>query len=536
MHARALIAAAAALIASAQTAPSIDPGGIVNNASYLPQCMSNAGIAQGSLFAVFGAGLGPSTLVTAGAYPLSTTLASVSVRVTAGGTGYDALPLYASARQVGAILPSAVPPGDATVHVIYQGRSSAPASMRVRRAAFGIFTADQRGGGPAVVENVSSSGATAVNAPTRPLRPGQLAVIWGTGLGRVTGDESAGPLPGDLPVDVKVFAGDRQGRVIYRGRSGCCAGLDQIVFETPAGVEGCQVPLTVEVDGVLSNFATVAISQGEACNQTRRPAPVPSNDPNFAMGSIVFLDGYGSVLLPTALEDYVRLAFFKRGRIEGNVEPALWAFEPEAEMPSGSCMVRVGTAFPPQPAPQQGPLDAGSAVRVTGPGGTFTLDQNPAALGNYEDSRRVLIPPGRYRVDNGAGGRDVGPFAFETDTLALKLTGNYDRVARDRDLTVTWDYAGSAGNRLTLFGSSRGACGRDLVSFTCVVPADAGRFVVPSRIVSLLPVSGQIFGIYDGALNLSTTNSGGLKRFQARGLDLGVFIHISISAVRVAYE
>lgn len=535
---RAAVALLWCAAAAAQNTPAIAFDGVVNNANYLPSCATNGGIAPGALFAVFGRDLGPATLVRASSFPLQTSLAGVSVRVVAaGGAAFDAWPLYASANQLGAVLPSNVPPGDASVIVSYQGRASTPAAVRVRRAAFGLFTTNQRGNGPAVIENVDPSGVTSLNTSARPLGSAQLAVIWGAGLGAVPGDEAAGPVPGDrTALDVRVWIGDRTARVVYRGRSGCCAGIDQVVFETPTGVEGCQVPVAVEVDGVLSNFGSIAIAgPSGTCNAVARPAPIPSSRPDFRAAVIVFLDGFGSVLLPTALEDWLRMAFFRSGAIDGNVEPTLWAFEPNAEVPPGTCSVRTGTDFPPQPAPQPGGLDAGAEVRVTGPGGVFRL--TPSRVnGNYEDARRVPLPAGRYRVDNGAGGADVGPFSFETDALTLKLTGVPDRIPRGRDLALTWDYDGPAGHTLTIYGASRGACGQERTSFACVVPAGARRFTVPARILSQLPPSTQIFGIPDGALNISTTNPGGLRRFSAPGLDLGVFIHISISAVRPFWE
>jgi hypothetical protein len=55
-------------------------------------------------------------------------------------------------------------------------------------------------------------------------------------------------------------------------------------------------------------------------------------------------------------------------------------------------------------------------------------------------------------------------------------------------------------------------------------------------VLALLPESGQIFGIPDAKLTLVTTAPGGLRRFTAPGLDLGVFIHIVISSIQPFYE
>jgi uncharacterized protein (TIGR03437 family) len=532
-----MLAAVAALRAQPGT-PFVPLDGVVNSGSYLPACSPNGGVAPGSLFAIFGRDIGPATLARATAFPLRTTLEGVSVRISMRGSTFDALPLYTNSTQIGAILPATVPTGDGMLTVTNSGRAADAVPIRVRPAAPGIFTTNQRGSGQAAVENVDAvTGATSINAPARALRPGQLATIWGTGIGSVSGDEAGGPLPGNQPgLDVRVWVGERPARVIYRGRSGCCAGIDQIVFETPAGTEGCQVPLSVEASGVTSNFGSIAISSSGVCAATSRLPPVSGARPDFRFGLIFFLDGYGSVLLPGAGDDYVRLGFFQRGRVDGDLESPLHAFEPNAEMPVNTCTVRYGTEFPTQPSqPSQVGLDSGSELRISGPGGTFRLLQSPSNPGNYEDPQRVVLPAGAYVIENGSGGRDVGAFSLEANTVTVKLLNPPDRIVRGENLTLTWDYQGPTGHLLTVFGSTR-SCGRDLFSFTCTARASDRRFVVPARILSALPPTTSFFGLSNGALNLSTTTPGGLRRFTAPGLDLGLYLQLSISAIRPTYE
>ena len=74
---------AAAITAFAQ--PSVPKGGVLNSASYALQGLPNSGIAQGSIFVVFGTGLGPSTLQKISTFPIQTTLGGTSVQVTSGG-------------------------------------------------------------------------------------------------------------------------------------------------------------------------------------------------------------------------------------------------------------------------------------------------------------------------------------------------------------------------------------------------------------------------------------------------------------------
>src|SRR4051812_19998197 len=118
--------------------PIISAAGAANSASYLPACTSNGGVGQGSVFVLFGSGLGPATLQQISRYPLESALAGTSIKVAVGGTTVDALPLYTSSGQIAALLPGRTPLGDGTVTVTYAGKTSAPSAIRVVRNGFGV--------------------------------------------------------------------------------------------------------------------------------------------------------------------------------------------------------------------------------------------------------------------------------------------------------------------------------------------------------------------------------------------------------------
>src|SRR5258706_5097371 len=138
-------------------APVIAKGAIYNNASYARDGALNRGIAQGSVFAVFGKGLGPATLAQVQSFPLGKELAGTSVRVTMSGAPFDAYPLYVSDGQIGVMLSSTTPIGVGAVTVTFNGETSAPESITVVRRNFGVFTVNQAGSGPAVVQNFVSA-------------------------------------------------------------------------------------------------------------------------------------------------------------------------------------------------------------------------------------------------------------------------------------------------------------------------------------------------------------------------------------------
>ena len=72
----------------------------LNAASYALPGLPNSGIAQGSLFIIFGERLGPATLNIINSFPVPLVLDGTSVKVTTGTTTVDAYMIYTSARQV----------------------------------------------------------------------------------------------------------------------------------------------------------------------------------------------------------------------------------------------------------------------------------------------------------------------------------------------------------------------------------------------------------------------------------------------------
>ena len=74
----------------------------------------NYGIAEGSIFVIYGSGMGPTSIVIAQTLPDGITLSGTSVKVTANGGVYNAPIIYTLNTQVVAVMPSSVPVGNAT--------------------------------------------------------------------------------------------------------------------------------------------------------------------------------------------------------------------------------------------------------------------------------------------------------------------------------------------------------------------------------------------------------------------------------------
>jgi uncharacterized protein (TIGR03437 family) len=253
----------------ASALPVIAPGGVANAASFAGGTLPY-GIAQGSLFSIFGANLGPGSPVQAAGYPLQSTLGGASVRITQAGQSYDAWPAYVSKSQINAILPSAVPAGSATVTVAYNGAASQPAAITVVPASPGIFFQSANGSSHAIAQNVNSPTDYPLNQPATPARPGQIVLLWGTGLGAVSAADNIAPgmAAADLTtVPVTISVGGIPAQRLYAGRQSQTAGVDNVYFTVPAGVAyGCAVPVAIMAGGVPSNTVSLAITaDGSPC-------------------------------------------------------------------------------------------------------------------------------------------------------------------------------------------------------------------------------------------------------------------------------
>ncbi|MDE3195631.1 MAG: hypothetical protein KGN84_04765, partial [Acidobacteriota bacterium] len=381
-----LMLAAAGGIALAQT-PTIDPGGVVNVASYAYSALPSGGIAQGSIFGIFGKNLGPTPYAQATGYPLPTSLSNVTVKVTSGSTTVNAVLFLVSASQINALLPSSVPTGTATLTVTNNGQTSAPASFKVAANSFGTFALNQGGSGPGIITNAQSVpfGLTSAANPDDP------AVIWGTGIGGVQGNEANGALPGDMPnVPVEVYVGSTKANVTYRGRSGCCAGLDQITFTVP-NVLGCHVPVTVKIANVVSNFTSVPVAPkgSRTCSDPNGPSPNDlqkfMTNGNVSVGAIVLSRTNTSLTVPvigtiTTSADIGAGTFLRYNSTQLNSSQ-----NPFNAYTIGSCTVTYykgssnNSADPTLPKS----LDAGASLMVNGKPGPKSLDKMAAGNGSF---------------------------------------------------------------------------------------------------------------------------------------------------------
>ena len=440
-------------------------------------------LAPGSILLIYSTEfpIGPQAVQEADAYPLVTELAGTSVQVTMGDRSIDAFVLATHSQWVRAVLPSNTPAGEGSVVVTYNGRSSAPHTISVVDRAFALYNGEYAPPDyiappffvPRAVQNVSLTGSVSSNSYVEPARPGQFAVLWGTGLGAAPGDERSGPIPGDLSIPgLQVIVGNQQGKILYAGRSGCCAGMDEVIFEVPAAIEGCNVPVWVRFgsDGWGSHDVLVSIASGEgACSDVDglSQAEVQAAVSGKLTGAQISAntDYIGS----KATSDW--LVSFGNAAMSNRISSGTCASNPWGL--SSSSFVTTSSK------------DAGPVLNISGPGQNLEakrIDDN-----RYAASVDGALNPGDYTLD-GAGGSEVGPFHVNLSVPMLSLTSNIpDRITRGslaEGLPVSWNGMEATNGFVAMWGQfaiddeTCGGCG-----FVCYGRSNAGSFTIPAPIL-----------------------------------------------------
>jgi len=528
--------------------------GVTNGASYIPNGLPNSGVARGALFVIKGDNLGPDNYVVASEFPLQSTIAGTSVRITAGGVTVPAIMYYAGKKQVAAILPSTLAAGPGTLTVTYNGQTSAPAQINIVQNALGLFTTASSGSGDAIA--TLGSGFL---SPSNSANPGETIVLWGTGLGPVTFDETRAAVQSDMTnVPVEAFVGGLPANVVFRGRNGCCAAVDTIYIVVPQGVSGCAVSVILKIGNVVSNTATIPVAtSGRTCalsSSGLSPSDLAiwTNGGTVAIGSVTLQRSLSSTLplsvggitIPgmTSRADAGAAAFFKI-----TVPPGGYGVGSQVDIAAyGSCIVTTyaGNTVPPAFAFQS--LDAGASIAINGPAGQRTLNkttfENITSYSATFDMTGSYLNAGQYSI-TGPGGADVGSFNASL-TMAPPLVWTNQAattsVNRASGVTVNWTggdpagYVQIAGNSFT--GS---ATNLTVATFICNARTSDGTFTVPPVVLLSLPPSGSqsqggISIPIPGGLSVSGYSA--FSRFSASGINYGNVLGVVTNQNQVQYQ
>ena len=512
-------------LALAQPAIRAD-NGIVNASSELPD------VARGSWFVIFGTGLGPSSIVVQSAPPYPPTLSQTSVTFTPalGGSPISATMYYTWVTQVAGMLPSSAPAGAYDVRVTYNGQTSLPVRMNVVERNFGFATQTSNGQGPAQATyggydlNRFTTG-TLAQWSLRPAHPGDMVVLWGTGLGADSASDLNGGTSGDqtAAAQVKVMVGGIAVTPVYAGRSGGSPGLDQINFTVPTNVTPtCFVSLQVSAGTRLSNLGSIAVAPTgqSACTS---PAMTQAQLHQLDMGNTLTAGGLQAFHTHTDYTSSVSetsdtvSGWFGKYTVDAVANSNLAAVQP------GVCFLvqRTGTieqlGFG-QPPTQT--LDAGTRLTLSGPNApNIGVPQQPdksfyellysTGIRGVGATGSPTLTGGTYTL-TGTGGADVGPFSASV-TLPNSFTWTNESavpnpIPRGTPLTVTW--TGGEGGLVSVLGAAlRRVVGSgdtetyNAQGFNCTAQASAGTFTVPTNVLQQMPaVSGDVTTTYFGLL------------------------------------
>ncbi len=509
--------------------------------------MANAGIAQGSRLLLSGKNIGPATTAFSD-FPLGTELGGASVQIQSGDVTTAALIVGADNNSVDCVVPSNTPLGDATVTVTYKGRTTAPMPITIVQSSVGLRTLNKQGTGPAKAfaappDTVPRPDPALLQNPvtlSQSATPGQLVIVQATGLGAVTIDETL-DLIQELSVPADVIVGNLVVPAIYELR--VAVGGDYIAFKLPDETpEGCYVPIAIRTGGIVSNVATISVAKaGGSC----------SDQTGFTASDIDAAQKSGAIRMGIILLSHLDLGPFGTNDVaygvftRYDVNALMQAFSLGGSgdairsafpiPPLGTCNVLSGTitrendlfGTPVDRTPFQF-LNAGPTINLNGPAKTFPLQ----APGYQFSANSYVFIPGDYSVDNGTGSPAVGPFK-----AAMKLrpmltwTNMADVTAPDRtqDLTVTWSGGASDQEFATIAGLSE-ANNRVTSGFLCTEKVAAGKFTVPSWVLSNLPKSGVFAldattNVPGGIVGVGTASFPSAGRFTANGLDFGALMY-----------
>jgi len=504
---------------------------VQNAASNILAGMPNGGIAQGAIFVIKGSGLGPSQISIADSPFQNTTLSNTSIAVKVGSATVNPRMYYTSDGQVAALLPSNTPTGVATFTVTYNGQTSNAANQTIVVNNPALFTLDSSGQGLGIVTYpdyslVSSIKGTPCGGPNTACgaaNPGDTLILWATGLGPITGDDSKGAgLGQNMPnIPLTLWFGGVKAPVIYQGRSGCCVGEDQLAFTVPDNVPlGCSVPLVIQIGNVVSNSVRIPIAKGSRTCSTG----IPDADKAFTQLSLPFV--FGEVDLNkgpnnsfTGQSDSVDVEFDKVLDAKPQYGPFALSFIGE-DATYGTCIAFSTVERPNNEGEfvlSATDAKAGTSFTYTGPAGSKTL----TLVNGQEvtvDANGKFIVPGDFTA-TGNGGADVGPFTAKitvppSPRLTSPLGAAGLTVTRANGLTVNWTGGDPRGfviiNLTSALDQNMTIGGR----VTCQASADAGTLTIPPYVLMALPAGKNTS--FEFTPRATST-------FTAQGLNFGVF-------------
>ena len=534
--------------------PHIQYRGVVNAASFMAPGLPAGAIARGSTISVFGSNLGPGSSP-ALAFPLQNVLGGVSIALKQGGTVVAAIPLFVSAGQINAIVPSNTPLGVVSLQLTFNSAVSNSVPVTITNSTFGIF-AVAGGVGPGILQNYVSGSVQPVNSLSGPATPKQFMTLWGTGLGPGLNADNLAPQAGNLPVQTEVLVGGVSAKVDYNGRSPCCAGIDQVVFEVPPDAPlGCWVPVFVRTAGTtVSNSVTMAISaDGKPCSE-------PSN----AMAAPLLAGGRTARFLAARVAIHHDLGVSSANDSIADVSSAYVAqetsgaynFDPTVSLPpAGTCTAytyardfSTNSGLPPglpNSTPTGRALDAGN-TGIAPQSTNFAFEHEPttgityfgAAIPTLNTDPNFLFfnPGGFYAL--ASGGNDVPAFAVKFNTVTPPAWNGRDQlqtITRNQGFVASWSGAAD-GTSVFIAGGGADLPANASAAFVCTARPGDTSLTVPPYILANVPAAHTNLIQSRGVIYLGEWPLASPIPISTPGLDSGVVMPMQILGKTVVFQ
>ncbi len=233
--------------------PLIFRNGAVHGASF----KKFAPLAPGQIVSLFGSNLARERSG-ANQIPLPRTLAGVTAKM----AGADIPLYYSDTGQLNAQVPFELPPGGTFPLVVtLAGAASPPELVTLTNAQPGIFTVNSSGSGAGVVTHA----AGALIDSSNPARPGEVVIVYATGLGATnppvkTGEASPSDPAARAIEAVTVYIGGVAVSADFAGLTPGFVGLYQVNVRIPDNAPvGEAVEIYLEQNQISSNKVTIAI-------------------------------------------------------------------------------------------------------------------------------------------------------------------------------------------------------------------------------------------------------------------------------------